>query len=199
MYDNALRLRRVALRGINQEKKTKENSGRLVADRTEKRNYRELIILYLGDMDPSGEKMDQVIRRDLHDIYEVDNVEVIRVAVTQDQVDLFDLPTVPPDDEKTMDSLHKDNNRFDFMKRHRLYHRDESGEIVYHEDELFAIQLETMEMENALKWFTKFVQDKVDFFFNRNIYNDVMKEANSNKTKRHIRESVKKIAEDLYT
>ena len=197
MNDNALRLRRVALRGINQEKITDENYDRLEEDRESNKNYRDLTILYFGDMDPSGEKMDQVIKQDLHDIYGVDNVDVIRIAITQDQVDLFDLPTVPPDDEKAMQSLHNDSNRFDFMRNHRLYHRDESGKIVYHEDDLFAIQLETMEMENALDWFTKFVQDKVDFYFVQDIHDKIMKEAKSKKTKKLIRESVKKIAEDI--
>jgi hypothetical protein len=199
MNDNATRLMRVAYRGINQEKITDENSDRLFGDRESKneKNYRKLIILYFGDMDPSGEKMDQVIRRDLIDAYRVDEVEVIRVAVTQHQVDLFGLPTVPPDDKEAMSSLHNDNNRFEFMMRHRLYHRTENGEVVYHEDELFAIQLETMEMEDALEWFTKFVQDTVDGYFDQSIYDQAIKEAKSKKTIKLIRESVRGKAQSL--
>jgi hypothetical protein len=187
MNDNAGRLMRVAYRGINQELITKDNIDCLVQDRQSGKNYRKLVILYFGDMDPSGEKMDQVIRKELIEVYGVDEVEVIRVAITQRQVDLFNLPTVPSDDKEVMDSLRNDNNRWEFMARHGLVS----------EDQLFAIQLETMEMENALEWFTKFVQDTVDKYFDQDIYDKVMKEAKSRKTNKLIRESVRKIAQDL--
>jgi hypothetical protein len=142
--------------------------------------------------------MNETIQDHLTRYYEVDEVEVIRVAVTQEQVDALGLPTIPPDDREELDKLHKDKNRFSFMLRHGLYHRDsDSRQIVYHEDKLFSIQLETMEEENALAWFREFLNDTVDSYFDQDVYDKVMKEANGKKTKNKIDKSVKIIAEDL--
>lgn len=59
------------------------------------------IILHLGDFDPSGEGIFKAVAEDVGAFVETDrphghvNVEFRRVALTEDQVNMYDLPTAP--------------------------------------------------------------------------------------------------------
>jgi hypothetical protein len=65
------------------------------------------VILHLGDFDPSGESMFEVVAEDVTAFVKVDrpwapvNVRFVRVALTRKQVEEFGLPTVPPKAEDT--------------------------------------------------------------------------------------------------
>lgn len=61
---------------------------------------REVIVLYLGDHDPSGEDMVRDIRVRLEE-FGVERLEVRKVALTLEQVEQFNLP---PNPAKTIDS-----------------------------------------------------------------------------------------------
>ena len=54
----------------------------------------ELVMLHLGDLDPSGAAIPKIIQRDLKEIHGVD-VQLIRVGLNPEQVDHYHLPTDP--------------------------------------------------------------------------------------------------------
>jgi hypothetical protein len=119
-----------------------------------------IIILYLGDADPSGEVMDKVYKRKLEE-YGLYNVTFIRVAVTKQQIDRLDLLHDP--DPETLRKLKADPNKEAFKKRYGLKS----------DDELFAVQLEAMftprnrtYMKNILLYF-------IDKYFDDRIYEQV--------------------------
>jgi hypothetical protein len=64
-----------------------------LAERFEQKQDKKCILLYFGDHDPSGEDMVRDIKNRL-DIFEVD-VEVIKVALTIEQVQQYNLPPNP--------------------------------------------------------------------------------------------------------
>lgn len=58
------------------------------------RRGQDTTVLYFGDRDPSGDDIARRVELDLCELSGVD-VEFIRCAVTEEQVDLFELPTRP--------------------------------------------------------------------------------------------------------
>ena len=70
-----------------------------LANRLE-RDGRPAVVLHVGDWDPSGESMFDVLREDVTAFLSVDvpdlDVEFRRVALTPEQVRRYDLPTAPP-------------------------------------------------------------------------------------------------------
>jgi hypothetical protein len=64
---------------------------------------KKVVIYHLGDHDPSGVTAVESIRKALRDDFNV-NVELVRAAVTRDQIKKFKLPTRP-----TKDSCHSKN------------------------------------------------------------------------------------------
>lgn len=65
------------------------------------------VILHLGDFDPSGECMFEAVAEDVAAFVEADkpwnpvDVEFVRLALTREQVEQYDLPTAPPKDGDT--------------------------------------------------------------------------------------------------
>lgn len=57
---------------------------------------RPLIVLYVGDFDPAGVLIDQSLERELRQHLRADiGMEFVRVAINEEQVATFDLPTKP--------------------------------------------------------------------------------------------------------
>ena len=69
---------------------------------------KKIVILYLGDADPSGEVMDKVYKRKFTE-YRLYDVEFIRLAVTTKQIKRFRLLHDP--DPKTLQKLKQDSNK----------------------------------------------------------------------------------------
>ena len=72
-------------------------------------------ILYFGDLDPSGEVIDEVIDKKLRQ-YGIYDVDFRRVAVTEEQTRQFNLPHNP--DPETVRKLKKDTRATSFRSRH---------------------------------------------------------------------------------
>ncbi len=58
-----------------------------------KSNHKECIIIYLGDHDPSGLDMDNDIAKRVFD--DKDSSNIVRLALTKEQIDAYDLPANP--------------------------------------------------------------------------------------------------------
>lgn len=118
---------------------------------------KSIIILYLGDADPSGEVMDKVYKRKLEE-YGIFDVTFIRVAVTKEQIERFNLLHDP--DPETLRKLKADPNKEAFKKKYGLKS----------DDELFAVQLEAMFTPSVRTHMKNLLIDRIDRLFDNRIY-----------------------------
>lgn len=73
------------------------------------RSSREAIVLHVGDYDPSGEVMFRALAEDVEAFG--GNVEYRRIAVLDEHIDYYNLPTKPPKRGKNTHALSFDDNR----------------------------------------------------------------------------------------
>ncbi len=97
---DGFRIQTYATRGYGSYTFVKDMAGDLDSEK-------ENVILYFGDYDPSGRD----IERDLHErlvrYYGSENFTVVRIALTKDQIEAFNLPPMPEDAE-TLAKLARD-------------------------------------------------------------------------------------------
>lgn len=113
-------------------------------------------ILYLGDLDPSGEVIDEIIYKKLRQ-YGLYGVDFKRIAVTEEQTRQFNLPHNP--DPETLRKLRKDTRAKSFVRRHN--------------GELFQIEVDALQAY-APEEFKNMVQQHVDKYFDVHIFNEVL-------------------------
>lgn len=101
-------------------------------------------VLYFGDLDPTGEVIDEVINKKLIE-YGVFDVDFRRVAITEEQTRQFSLPHNP--DPDTLTKLKRDTRKKSFMDRHN--------------GELFQIEVDALQAY-APEEFKRLVQGSVD-------------------------------------
>jgi hypothetical protein len=117
-------------------------------------------ILYLGDMDPSGEDIDLVTREALKDYEIEEHVDFKRIGVTMDQIEEWDLPQDP--DAMTEVKLNRDPRGKKFKARHK-------GKLFQVEVDALAALRPTEFKECLLK--------PIDDLFRQNVYEEVMNDA----------------------
>ena len=121
----------------------REASERIVDDDND---GRENVILYFGDLDPSGLNIPETIERDLEDLFELEFV-FKRIALTHDQVREMALIPAPV---KTTDSR---SSRF----------IEENGELVYELDAIEPTKLKSIIRASVLKYFDFDIErDKIE-------------------------------------
>jgi hypothetical protein len=130
-----------------------ENANRLVEIRL-KHPDRRIHILYFGDFDPSGEDMDRHLV-DALSYFGLDRyiIDFERIAVTEEQIDEYDLPPIPEDSD-TLDKLDKDSRKDGFIDKH--------GELI-------AVELDAL-LAIVPDQFKQLVQKSVDQYFDETIY-----------------------------
>lgn len=121
---------------------------------------KEIYILYFGDYDPSGVDMDVLQDEQIAyfiKYFGLKNVHFHRIAITQEQIKKFKLPSKPKD-QSTIEKLNRDTRTDDFKKRHggKLY--------VVELDALLAYQPDK---------FQKLVQDTVAKYYRPEIYEEL--------------------------
>jgi hypothetical protein len=172
---------RVAVcKGYMSDAKLYEHAKRLA--RYQKRG-KKIVVLYLGDLDPSGENMDRTMPRRLAGMrtglitWSNERFQFKRIAVTMEQVKRYNLYKLTPDiksgdDEETIKTkkrLTRDPRRKEFV----LYHH-----------ELFGVELDAMSARGAFEDLTRIVRRQVDNYYDRNIarkYEEYLSKENARK------------------
>ena len=145
---------------------------------------KQIHIRYFGDLDPSGETIEQSIYDKLWlEPYNLMNIDFKRVGVTNEQKIEFKL--IPNTDPKTMAKLKRDKTRFAFMKKYGL----ES------EDDLFQIEVDALQPIEPIR-FKKMVLNCVDEFFDGDVYEQYVETAQP--MKQEILQAAKANLDDLY-
>jgi hypothetical protein len=125
-----------------------------------KRSGKEIHILYFGDFDPSGDDMDDHLDNAFR-YFGLENIDFQRIAVTEEQIEQFNLPPMPKSKE-TIDKVNNYTRKNGFIRKYgRLY--------IVELDALLAIVPDE---------FKSMVQESVDQFFDPRIYEDVLSALN---------------------
>jgi hypothetical protein len=120
------------------------------------RSGKEIHVLYFGDFDPSGDDMDAHLDNALR-YFGLGEIDFQRIAVTEEQIEEFNLPPMPKSKE-TIDKVNHDTRKDGFIKKYgKLY--------VVELDALLAIVPDE---------FKRIVQESVDQFFDQEIYQEVL-------------------------
>jgi hypothetical protein len=115
---------------------------------------KQIHILYFGDFDPSGDDMDRHLKNAFSQFNLEGKIDFRRIAVTREQIQEFNLPH-KPQDEETVNKLKRDTRTKGFIEKHG--------------GELYAVELDALlaivpsELQNI-------IQRSVDQFFDRDIY-----------------------------
>lgn len=144
---------------------------------------KEIHIIYFGDLDPSGENIQEVIEDKLGQCG-VYGIDFKRVAVTDDQIEQFDLPTNP--DKDTLDKLKEDPRRFAFKEKHNLDS----------DDDLFQIEVDALPALYPDQ-FKAMILDPIDEYFDKEIHKQVLEEHSDKALRKMVSEIV--LAEDWET
>jgi hypothetical protein len=147
-----------------------ENCMRLLKVR---RSGKEIHILYFGDFDPSGDDMDDHLD-DAFRYFGLEGIHFERIAVTEEQIEEFNLPPMPKNKE-TIDKVNHDTRKNGFIKKYgKLY--------IVELDALLAIVPDK---------FKSIVQGSIDQFFDREIYQAVLAENQPEMVDRLVQERVR--------
>jgi hypothetical protein len=129
------------------------NAQRL-AQAKEEYPHKHIHILYFGDFDPSGEAMDRHLGEALS-YFELDDiVDFERIAVTEEQIQEYNLPPTPEDSE-TLEKLGRNSRTNGFVDKHH--------------GKLFAVELDAL-LAIAPEEFKWIVQDSVEQYFDEDMY-----------------------------
>jgi hypothetical protein len=143
-----------------------------------KASGKEIHILYFGDFDPSGDDMDRHLNQALSQ-FDLSDIDLQRVAVTQKQIEKFHLPPVPNSDD-TLDKVKRDTRTNGFIEKYgKLY--------VVELDALLAIVPDE---------FKTMVQESVDQFFDEDIYQLELAKHSPEEIKRLVCEKVRFLNEN---
>jgi hypothetical protein len=145
-------------------------------------NGKTPLILYFGDFDPSGEDIERFLRESMNGFFGLD-LKVIRVGVTKDQIEEYNLPTTPEDAEE-IEKLHRDSR----------FAKWEHGDYRVELDALLAFVPDEFE---------RIVKESVKEYFDDNIYEDTLdkeaeaKETISNKLKDELPQKIRDLLKEL--
>jgi len=138
-----------------------------------KESGREIHILCFGDFDPSGDNMVDHLYSALRQ-FSLEDIDFRRIAVTEEQIQKFNIPSMPKDKE-TLDKVNHDTRKKGFIKKYgKLY--------IVELDALLAIVPDQ---------FKSIIQGSVDQFFDQEIYQEVMGENQPEMVDRLVRKKVR--------
>lgn len=145
-------------------------------------NGKTPLILYFGDFDPSGEDIERFLRESMNGYFGID-IKVIRIGVTKDQIEEYNLPTTPEDAEE-IEKLHRDSR----------FAKWEHGDYRVELDALLAFVPDEFE---------RIVKESVKEYFNEDIYEDTLnkeaeaKEIISEKIKDELPQKIRDLLVEL--
>lgn len=140
---------------------------------------KEVHIRYFGDIDPSGEDIDRVMKRKLAK-YGLYNIDVKRVALTDELNDKYQLPRKP--DPDTFKKLNRDPRAASFRARHN--------------GELFQVEIDAL-VAKAPDVFRDLVIKSVDELFDDKIHEKALNEYSESETNKILKKSARSLIRKL--
>jgi hypothetical protein len=142
-------------------------------------------ILYFGDLDPSGDAMDEIINENMDIFFDVEKFRedgrygFKRVGVLYEHIDKFNLPKNA--DPKVLAKLKEDLRAESFMKKYGLQSKDE----------LFQIEIDALPASKPGE-FKKMVLDEIKPFYSSETYDSVLSDSkhSEGQISRHVMKNV---------
>ncbi|HXV89296.1 MAG TPA: hypothetical protein VD710_09445 [Nitrososphaeraceae archaeon] len=128
-------------------------------------------IFYLGDLDPSGDAMDETMRENLNVFFNVDTHESTgdysfkRIAILYEHIERFKLKENP--DEKVLKKLADDPRKESFKAKYGIAPGKET------DNKLFQIEIDALAAADPVE-FKKMVTDEIESCFDPDIYEGVL-------------------------
>jgi len=133
------------------------------------RRKKKIHILYFGDFDPTGKKIEEVLRQKISDygmniqdnedqIDDINYIDFRRIGVTKQQMEEFGLP--PDVDPETEKKLEDDKNTPAFIEKYGKVYQIEVDSLPAYEPEKFK----------------NMVLEPIDRYFDEDIYEEVLNE-----------------------
>jgi hypothetical protein len=135
-------------------------------------------ILYFGDLDPSGDAMDETINEFMKICFEVEyykergDYDFKRVGVLYEHIDKFKLPKNL--DEDVLAKLSRDKRREQFKKKYGIPPGKET------DNQLFQIEIDALAAANPAE-FKKMVLDAIKPFYDEEIYKCLLSDVSHSK------------------
>lgn len=124
------------------------------------KNNLDIHILYFGDFDPSGEDMDRHLQEAIEQFGLRDDIDFKRVAVTIEQIERFNLPPTPSNQE-TLEKIRNDTRTEKFKEKYG--------------GKLYAVELDAL-LAVVPEKFRTLVLQSVDQFFDTLTYEKLSRE-----------------------
>jgi len=134
---------------------------------------KEIHILYFGDFDPSGDDMDDHLDDALR-FFGLGDIDFQRIAVTEDQIEEFNLPPMSKSKE-TINKVNHDRRKNGFIRKY---------------GKLYTVELDAL-LAIVPDEFKSIVQESVDQFFDQEVYQDVLSGHQPQLVDRLVRERVR--------
>ena len=152
---------------LNQNQKRLNKISELYPDK-------QIVILYWGDWNPSGSDIERNVLTRLHK-FGIHNIEFRRIAVTQEQIDEYNLPTAPA---KTTDTRYKK-----WLNSHA------NGDDRTTDLDAFV----ALDHIDPRKPFRKLVRESIEPYFDNDIYQEQLKlqEKERKKVRRLVNKKVR--------
>lgn len=124
------------------------------------REGKKVHILYLGDYDPSGLRMDEKM---IDRYWNEHRIDLKRIAITREQIQNFSLQHLTNPDPEVLSKLRRDSNADVFRKNNY--------------GKLFQIEVDVLQVldPNILK---DLLVSNIEGYFDKNIYNETMQDPN---------------------
>jgi hypothetical protein len=144
---------------------------------------KQIHILYFGDLDPTGEEIETVLR-DRLDAYGVKNIDFQRIGVTEEQITEFGLPTNL--DKKTEEKL----MGYDYGDKKKKGDSNVDKFKANHNDKLFQIEIDALPATDPER-FSNLVIDSVDQYFDEEIYQQELAKYTPEKIRELVNNSIR--------
>ena len=128
-------------------------------------------VRYFGDLDPSGESIEEIINKKLCQ-YGIFDVDFKRVAITEDQMEKYSLPR--NSDPETLNKLKRDPRAGSFIAKHGT---------------LYQIEVDALQAY-APEEFKKLILESVNEFYDEAIYEEVVAKYSPYEISKFIKNSV---------
>ena len=135
-------------------------------------------IRYFGDLDPSGESIEEIINKKLY-LYGIFDVDFKRVAITEEQMERYSLPRNP--DPETLKKLKRDPRAKSFIAKH---------------NDLYQIEVDAFQAY-APEDFKKLILESVNEFYDERIYEEFIARHSPSEISKFIKTSVSSLLDRL--
>lgn len=134
---------------------------------------KEIHIRYFGDLDPTGEHIEEIVNKRFTEYGIAGHVDFKRVAIIDEHIDEFSLPRNP--DPEVLKKLQRDTRAKSFIVKH---------------GELFQVEVDALQAY-APQQFRTMVLESISPFYQQNIYDTLLGEHSPDEINNLVRAKIK--------